>query len=54
MHEWIRLMGFVYRLIVLFFAIHILLYLFREKKFWNQAGAVIVLVLFTLRLLLIK
>ena len=47
-------MSFVYRLIVLFFALHVGLYLFREKKFWNQAGAAIVLVLFALRLLLIK
>lgn len=47
-------MDFVYRLIVLFFAVHVGLYLFREKRFWNQAGAVIVLVIFALRLLLIK
>ncbi len=44
----------VYRLIVLYFAVHLVVYVIRERKFWNQAGAVIVLVLFVLRVLLIK
>lgn len=47
-------MEIVYRLIVLYFVGHIIWYLFREKKFWGQVSAVILLVMFVLRLLLIK
>jgi hypothetical protein len=47
-------MEIAYRLIVLYFAVHLVLYLFREKGFWKQLSAVVVLVLFALRLLLIK
>ncbi|MFH1763952.1 MAG: hypothetical protein ABIF09_07165 [Gemmatimonadota bacterium] len=47
-------MDLLYRLIALFFAIFIARYLFREKNVWNQAAAVAVLVLFVLRLLMIK
>jgi hypothetical protein len=47
-------MELVYRLIVLFFAIHIGWYLFRERSVWNQAGGVLLLVLFVLRLLMVK
>jgi hypothetical protein len=47
-------MDLLYRLIVLFFAIFIARYVYREKNVWNQAGAVVVLVLFVLRLLMIK
>ena len=47
-------MDVLYRLIVLFFAVFIAMYVYREKSFWNQAGAVVVLVLFVLRLLMIK
>ena len=44
----------IYRLIVLYLAVHIAVYLLRQRKFWNQLGAVVVLLLFVLRLLLIK
>lgn len=47
-------MRFVYQLIVLYFTLQLLWYLFREKKFWSQASAVIVLVMFLLRLFWIK
>lgn len=47
-------MDILYRIIVFFFAIFIAGYVYREKNFWNQAGAVVVLVLFVLRLLMIK
>ncbi len=47
-------MDLLYRLIVLFFAVFIAHYVLREEKAWNQAGAVVVLVLFVLRLLMIK
>lgn len=47
-------MELVYRLIVLFFAIHIGWYLFRERSVWKQAGGVLLLVLFVLRLLMVK
>jgi len=47
-------MEIIYRLIVLYFVAHILFYIFGRKKVWDQLGAVVVLVLFALRLLLIK
>ncbi len=47
-------MQIVYRIIVLYFVIHLVWYLFRERKFWDQVSAAVVLVLFALRLLLIK
>jgi len=47
-------MEVVYRLIVLYFVVHILFYVFGKRKVWDQLGAVVVLVLFVLRLLLIK
>jgi len=47
-------MDIVYRLIVLYFVIHIVIHLFGRKKFWDQFSAVVVLVLFFLRLFLIK
>lgn len=48
------MMELIYRLIVLYLAVHVAVYLIRQKKFWNQLGAVVVLLLFVLRLLLIK
>jgi positive regulator of sigma E activity len=45
---------YLYQLIVLYLAVHLVGYLFREKKFWAQASAVMVLALFLLRLLWIK
>ena len=44
----------IYRLIVLYLTIQVAIYLLRQRKFWNQLGAVVVLLLFVLRLLLIK
>ena len=47
-------MEIVYRLIVLYFVIHIVLDLFGRKKVRDQIGPVVVLILFVLRLLLVK
>jgi len=47
-------MEVVYRLIVLYFIIHFLFYILGRKKLGDQLGAVVVLVLFVLRLLLVK
>jgi hypothetical protein len=47
-------MRLVYHLIVLALAAHTAWYLFREKDFWKQAGAALVLILFLLRLALVK
>jgi len=47
-------MKILYQLIVLFLAIHLTWFLFHEKKSWSQVGTAIVLILFLLRLLLIK
>lgn len=44
----------IYHLIVLYLAIHLIWFVTREKKFWNQLSGVIVLIMFLLRLLLIK
>jgi hypothetical protein len=47
-------MEIVYRLIVLYFVVHIFLDVFRREKVRDQIGPVAVLVIFVLRLLLIK
>jgi uncharacterized membrane protein YcaP (DUF421 family) len=44
----------VYRLIVLYFVVHIVLDLFGRKKVRDQIGPAVVLVLFVLRLVLVK
>ncbi len=44
----------IYHLIVLFLTINLIWYLFREKQFWAQVSTAVVLVMFILRLLLIK
>jgi len=44
----------LYHLIVLFLTINLIWYLFREKQFWAQVSTAIVLVMFLLRLFLIK
>ncbi len=44
----------IYHFIVLYLTIHLIWFIIREKKFWNQLSGVIVLVMFLLRLLLIK
>lgn len=47
-------MEIAYRLIVLYFAVPIVLDLFGRKRIRDQAGPAVVLVLFVLRLLLVK
>jgi len=44
----------LYQLIVLFLALQTTWYLVRQKSFWKQAGAALVLVLLVLRLFLVK
>lgn len=43
-----------YYLIVLYLTLNLIWYLFREKKFWGQVSAVLVLIIFLLRLFVIK
>jgi uncharacterized membrane protein YcaP (DUF421 family) len=47
-------MEILYRLIVLYFVVAIVFDLFGRKKVRDQIGPVVILVLFVLRLLLIK
>ena len=47
-------MRIFYHLIVLYFTLHLLWFLLRQKKIWNQLAAALVLVLFLLRLFLVK
>ena len=47
-------MRIFYHLIVLYFSLHLLWFLVRQKKIWSQLGAALVLVLFLLRLFWIK
>ena len=47
-------MEILYRLIILYFVVHLVFYLIRERKFWSQVSAAVILVLFALRLLLVK
>lgn len=44
----------IYHLIVLFLTLNLIWYLFREKQFWSQLSIAIVLIMFLLRLFLIK
>ncbi len=44
----------LYHLIVLYMTMHLVWFIIREKKFWNQLSGVIVLIVFLLRVLLIK
>ncbi len=44
----------IYHLIVLFLTVNLIWYLFREKHFWAQVSTAIVLIMFLLRLFLIK
>ncbi len=48
------MMTVVYHLIVAYLALSFIIYLFREKKFWIQVSTAIVLIMFLLRLFLIK
>jgi hypothetical protein len=43
-----------YHFIVLYFSLHLLWYLIRQKKLGTQAAAALVLTLFILRLFLVK
>lgn len=47
-------MKIIYLIMVLYATLNLIWYLFHEKKFWNQASAVLVIIIFLLRLLLIK
>jgi hypothetical protein len=47
-------MRLVYQLIVLYLAAGLTAYLFRERKVLSQIGAGLILVMFLLRLLLVK
>ncbi len=47
-------MEIVYRLIVLYFVVHVVGDLFGRKRVREQIGPAVVLVLFVLRLLLVK
>ena len=47
-------MKFLYLALVLYATVHVIWYLFEEREFWKQASAVLVLIIFILRLFLIK
>jgi hypothetical protein len=47
-------MNTVYHLIVAFLTVQLVWYILREKDFWKQAGAALVLIVFLLRLFLIQ
>lgn len=47
-------MKIIYQIIVFYLILNLTWHLFREKKFWSQLSVAIVLVLFILRLFLIK
>jgi len=47
-------MKIIYHLLILYLTFNFIWYLFREKKFWNQVSVVLVLIIFLLRLFLIK
>ena len=44
----------IYHLIVAYFTLHLIWFIVREKKIWTQLSGMIVLIMFLLRLLLIK
>jgi hypothetical protein len=44
----------IYHGIVLFLTFHLTVYLIRERKFWVQVSTAIVLIMFLLRLFLVK
>lgn len=47
-------MPIIYHLIVFYLTAHFIWYLFREEKFWNKVSVALVLIMFLLRLALIK
>ncbi len=48
------MMQIFYLIVVFYLSLHLVWYILREKKFWNQLGAALVLVVFLLRLLSVK
>ena len=44
----------IYHMIVFYLTIHLVRFIIREKKFWDRLSGVMVLVVFLLRLFLIK
>ena len=52
--EVIEVLTLIYRGILVFMALFIMICMFREKSFWKQAGAVMVLIPMILRILMIK
>ena len=48
------LLTLIYRGILVFMAVFIVICMFREKSFWKQAGAAMVLIPMILRILMIK
>ena len=47
-------MQWIYQLIVLYLSVNLIVYLFREKRLRWQISAALVLVMFVLRLFLVK
>jgi hypothetical protein len=47
-------MKIIYQIIVLYLTLNLIWHIFREKKFWSQLSVAIVLIMFLLRLFLIK
>jgi hypothetical protein len=47
-------MQIIYHIIVLYLTIHLIWFIIREKKFQDQVSGMIVLIMFLLRLFLIK
>lgn len=47
-------MQIIYHLIVLYLTLHLIWFVIREKKFRDQLSGAIVLIIFLLRLLLVK
>lgn len=48
------MMQILYRGLVFYLTAHLVWFIIREKKFWDQLSGVLVLILFLLRLFLIK
>jgi hypothetical protein len=47
-------MQILYQILVLYLTVNLIWHLFREKKFLNQVSTALVLIIFLLRLFLIK
>jgi hypothetical protein len=48
------MMQIIYHIIVIYLTLHLIWFIIHEKKIWDQLSGVIVLIMFLLRLLLIK